>query len=550
MKNFHRTLAYLLSTCVLAAGVLAVSCATPEPSRPPSWLDQGRTWTPSKRYEFYTLDQGSRLMPFSWMRALKRWDGRPFMEDKLLRYGFLLDTPSSPLPLGFTVAGPRGGSIGMTCAACHTREIRVAGTTYRIDGGPALIDFQKFLYDLDAAVQKVATSAHAFDPFARDVLGSSHSPDQKAVLKSDVAKWQYRFHTLMNRARPDSPWGVGRVDAVGMIFNRLTGLDLGPPPTFVIEENIKQANAPVRYPFLWNAEQQEQTQWTGFASNRYHSSRLGRNLGQVFGVFAEFQPEPRPLSFFNVDYLKGNSANFEGLEKLEYLMSHIGPPRWPWPVDNALRDKGEILFNDNCGNCHGRPNHRLWETKIVDVGTDQAAARLLGRRASTGALRGAILPFTFSGPLSSNETALTILTTAVKGSIIQHYLTLKRVAGADQVRKLARELTEMFQQRIKGYEARVLEGVWAAAPYLHNGSVQTLAELLKPSAERARSFKVGPNYDLVNVGLSTRQGSPATTMTTTDCGDIISGNSRCGHEYGVHLSDEEKRALLEYLKTL
>jgi hypothetical protein len=100
------------------------------------------------------------------------------------------------------------------------------------------------------------------------------------------------------------------------------------------------------------------------------------------------------------------------------------------------------------------------------------------------------------------------------------------------------------------YEARVMQGIWAAAPYLHNGSVPSLVELLKPAAERVKQFKVGNAYDPVNVGLATDQPSSNYTLVTTDCSDLNSGNSRCGHEYGIKLSDQEKKALLEYLKTL
>jgi hypothetical protein len=100
------------------------------------------------------------------------------------------------------------------------------------------------------------------------------------------------------------------------------------------------------------------------------------------------------------------------------------------------------------------------------------------------------------------------------------------------------------------YEARVMHGIWAAAPYLHNGSVPTLAELLKPPTERIKQFKIGNAYDNVNVGLAVEQTQFNTTMTTTDCGDLNSGNSRCGHEFGTKLPETEKKALLEYLKTL
>jgi hypothetical protein len=100
------------------------------------------------------------------------------------------------------------------------------------------------------------------------------------------------------------------------------------------------------------------------------------------------------------------------------------------------------------------------------------------------------------------------------------------------------------------YEARVMQGIWAAAPYLHNGSVPTLAELLKPADQRVTAFKVGPAYDTVNVGLAAEQTQFNYTLTTTDCSNLNSGNSRCGHEFGTQLSPDEKKALLEYLKTL
>ena len=99
------------------------------------------------------------------------------------------------------------------------------------------------------------------------------------------------------------------------------------------------------------------------------------------------------------------------------------------------------------------------------------------------------------------------------------------------------------------YESRVMFGIWAAAPYLHNGSVPTLADLLKPVDQRPVTFAVGPNYDAVKLGLAAVQPG-SYTRTTTGCDDRNSGNSRCGHTFGVNLPDEDKRALLEYLKTL
>jgi hypothetical protein len=81
--------------------------------------------------------------------------------------------------------------------------------------------------------------------------------------------------------------------------------------------------------------------------------------------------------------------------------------------------------------------------------------------------------------------------------------------------------------------------------------VPTLAELLKPPAERVTSFQVGPNYDIVNVGLAaTQPGGSATVFTATDGSgtNLGSGNSNAGHDFGTALSASDKEALIEYLK--
>ena len=146
-----------------AAGLLFVTLlavALPARAQPITYLPQGDQWTPAARDAFYSTDQGSRLIPYGWARALRQPDGTPFLADSLARYGYLPNpgSTSPDLPVGFTVApdplAPNGGSpsLGMNCAACHTRQITQGGRTLRIDGGPALSDFQSFLSDLDKAV--------------------------------------------------------------------------------------------------------------------------------------------------------------------------------------------------------------------------------------------------------------------------------------------------------------------------------------------------------------------------------------------------------------
>jgi hypothetical protein len=112
------------------------------------------------------------------MQALKQPNGEAFLADSLGRYGYLPNNDTPGMPVGFTVAGPSGGEIiGMTCSACHTRQITVDNMAYRVDGGPAIVDFQSFLADLDTAVNTVLTNEAAFSKFAQGVLG--HPPRRR-----------------------------------------------------------------------------------------------------------------------------------------------------------------------------------------------------------------------------------------------------------------------------------------------------------------------------------------------------------------------------------
>jgi mono/diheme cytochrome c family protein len=580
----------------------------------PVYADQGPNWNATTRADFYSRDQGSRMIPLTWLQNLKQANGQPFLADDLARYGYLPNPANSNgLPVGFTSSGASGLEIaGMTCAACHTRQLVANGATYRIDGGPALVDFQGFLQDLDTAMGQVIASDAAFASFATAVLGPpAPDPVDVATLRTQVDAWYPRFHTLVTRALPTPAWGPGRLDAVGMIFNRLTGLDIGPPPSYMIPDNIQMADAPVRYPFIWNAPVQDKTQWTGFADNGSDVLALARNLGEVFGVFGDFAPKRDDLQV--VHFLNNNSANFDGLGKLEQLVRKIGPPQWPWPeqIDPVLKAQGEAIFAKpqaagGCADCHGItpgkvrfPSIQTWATPIDNVGTDTHAHDVLAWSGKqTGVLQGTFIPFV-TPPLKDTDLAFNILATSVIGSIVENMVqggaspsgAALVATGVDtQIQNAPplifnrlplqlRDLQSAFhppatpaqpfpELRIQGlaipnliapasplppkgaYEAKVLQGIWATAPYLHNGSVPTLAELLKPPAARVTQFKVGNAYDTVNVGLAVEQTQFNATITTTDCDHLNSGNSNCGHPYGTQLSDPDKRALLEYLKTL
>jgi len=545
-------------TSIAALVVIGVICPTVDAAS--IKLDQGRDWTELRRRQYYSVDQGSRLIRFSWIKALRQENGEPFLANSLSRYGYLPNSASpEKLPIGFQVSSD--GWMGITCSACHTRQIEVNGTQYRVDGGPALADFQRFLTDLDQSVEKTLADPVKFKEAAIRVRGADVKPAEIARLKARVLDWYIPYHEQMTRSLPNPAWGPGRLDAVSMIFNRLSGLDIGPAPTYMIPENMVKADAPTRYPFLWNASRQDTTQWPGFAANGDDLLALLRNQGEVIGVFANFHPLAGQKG---VNYKTINSTDFKGLNKAEELIKKIGPPKWPWPVNQALANQGKPLYDKYCGaGCHEikRGAFRLlnpfgpsWATPIQNVGTDVREYNVLSREVSTGVLAGEEIPFLHK--LGARDTAFNVLEQAVYGSLMSSNSWLSGVnAGLSLVSKAASVLGiigEGFKPKLEvgAYEARVLQGIWAAAPYLHNGSVPTLAELLKPAQERLSEFKIGPAYDIVNIGMSVEQPSTDQTLITTDCSELDSGGSRCGHEFGTNLTSDEKKALLEYLKTL
>lgn len=580
-------IASALRASVLAAAFVAVSPVAMSYER----FDQQSTfssapWDEGAWNEFYSQSQGSRLIPYKWAVALKQANGKPFAEG-LTRYGYLPNPANDKgLPVGFTLT--TDGYLGPNCAACHTRQIDVGGKEYRIDGGPALADIGALWADIDDAMTKTLATPAAFTEFAKAALGAAHNAQEEAKLRAEVDIWHARHHAITSKGLPkDKPWGAGRIDAVGMILNRVTGLDIGPAPTHLILDNIRLANAPVRPPFIWNAPRQDHTQWPGFADNGDRILALARNVGQVYGVFGEFFPERDDTHLIGFNYTRANSVDFDGLIKLEHLVERIGPPKWPWPVDYALVEEGRKIYerpydDGGCADCHGiakgQPrllNPDTWCTPIQDVGTDALEYQYFAPdwKVDTGALEGASIPFV-SPPLKKSDAPVAVLATAARGAILQHFIPITLSKIDKKKAELTFSVIQPLVEELKGvykipgtpgagrwvcpkapeldgklkFEARVMQGIWAAAPYLHNASVPSLAELLKPPADRVADFKVGPAYDLATVGLAADQPKSTFTMKT-DC-NRGSGVSHCGHDYGTTLGDAEKKALLEYLKTL
>lgn len=107
----------------------------------------------------------------------------------------------------------------------------------------------------------------------------------------------------------------------------------------------------------------------------------------------------------------------------------------------------------------------------------------------------------------------------------------------------------LVEDTMIGYIAAHLDGIWLRAPYLHNGSVPTLHDLLEPVEHRSKVFYRGYDlYDSENVGFVSQGADAEEVGTKFDTSN--KGSSNQGHLFGTDLSVEDKNALIEYLKTL
>ena len=124
---------------------------------------------------------------------------------------------------------------------------------------------------------------------------------------------------------------------------------------------------------------------------------------------------------------------------------------------------------------------------------------------------------------------------------------------ADCIAAAGSPATSPDDRRSLAYKGRPLNGIWATAPYLHNGSVRTLYDLLLPPAQRPPRFWVGNReFDVDKVGFVNEESDIGSWFSTKnpDGSDII-GSSNLGHDYGnARLGKAERQALVAYMKTL
>lgn len=506
--------------------------------------------SPAERDAFYHLPEGGELLPLDMLYAVESVQTfKPFMEN-LERFRLIPD-PNDPdgLPVGVSAAMINGKRaeprmVFFNCAACHTAEITYGDKKLRVDGAAAhfnmagfveellnsfnatLVDPKKLAGFLERLAKRNAQAVEKaypdlkFDPKKsfQDHVKQLKIPQAKiekklADIKLRADSAAEAVQLLQNKIKfledlrglrvPTIP-GFGRIDAfVGardLLFGEKYAIDL---------------NSPVSYPPIYGLSK---LTWYHYDNNT--TSIVQRNLGQALGVGAV------------ADMNTGESTlQVRHSLRLEELASKIPVPKWPAEIFGAI-DSGRIvrggaIYQKECASCHDYGDDGLFPDRTVDldkIGTDPNRAnnftKPVGDKTFAEALHGAI-------------------------DLVQKKALEREQISAAEVAKIERSKIEW--RSTKKYASRPLGGIWASAPYLHNGSVPTLYDLLLPPDKRPKSFQTGSReFDPKKVGYvyDGTNGGSFQFDTTKD------GNHNTGHTYGTGLSEDERLDLLEYLKGL
>ena len=410
--------------------------------------------------------------------------------------GFIFE-PGKDLPIGVSKRFNLGiDRVFLNCSACHASTVRDApGMARRVVlGMPShrfdIRAFETFFFNCASGP---SFRSEFIVPQIEAMAGGLSPLDRYVVYPTAIALMRERLLMLKDRfsfvfEQPE--WGPGRVDT----FNSAKVLFNFPMHALPAKELLGASD----FPSIWNQGprmlrddgERMELHWDG---NNTHTEE--RNKSAAFGTGTT--PPTIELG---------------AIARVEDWLLDLQPPPWPYGIDEALAARGRPLYQQYCAECHGVSGSDFsgalvgHVTPIAEIGTD----------------RSRLDSYTYD--LAVNQATL--------------------YAGYPHRFKHFR--------KTYGYANMPLDGLWLRAPYLHNGSVPTLRDLLEPVAARPITFYRGNDlYDSARVGFVSDQAEDG-EESFFEFDTRIAGNGNQGHEgpaYGTELPAADKDALVEYLKT-
>jgi mono/diheme cytochrome c family protein len=440
------------------------------------------------------------------------------------QFGFLVEE-GRDRQIGFSRRRVTIGRVGLNCAVCHVSTVRIgagmhpemvysgAGAAYLdapktrllVFGMPAnTVDQQAYFQFL---FNCAADPHFTVDNVMRSIAAlTSLGPVERFLYRQAIPA--VREQLLLRRGQLDflnrTPrFGPGRVDTFNPYKTTIFGLPY--------DSTIGTAD----FPSIWNQRPRVgmHLHWDGD-----NQSVFERNISASIGAGAT----PRSLDMdrmLRVAFWIGSPnprAKLSPQDQAREVSAarsrpvpqagELPVPKFPSPTDAKLAASGRDLYRAECAHCHD------WQGQYV----------------------GQVVPITKIGTDPHRLDSFTA-----------EFTKLQNTLGTGMWWRF-----HNFR-KTDGYANMPLDGIWARAPYLHNGSVPTLKDLLAAPQDRPKRFYRGDDlYDPVNVGFRSDRRISADGRVLFDFVVATPGNDNGGHTYGVGLSDAEKKALLEYLKTL
>ena len=393
--------------------------------------------------------------------------------------------PGKELPIGFTKRRIGFDRVANNCAVCHTASYRTEH-----DSNPVLVPTgPNHTLDLEAFFRFLVDCAK--DPrFHADTL----MPEIDLAADLDwIDRLAYRYLIIpITRKRliereQQFAW-IYRHDFPEWGRGRDDAMNL--TKYFMIRWPMDDSFGPTDMPSVWNLKKyrHELGHRMNFAGDSHDAYSV--IIDSALGLMGA---EPKDTDDFlgHIDWLH------------EYLSGKPAPP-YPFAIDRARAEDGAQLFAERCASCHASTRTGTI-IPLAEIGTDRERMDTWNEEAAAEANR--------------------------------------------VVEEMDIERRGLVEAPLTGYVAQFLDGIWLRAPYLHNGSVPTLYDLLLPPDTRPKRFYRGYNvYDPVKVGYVTAGAEAEHAGTLHDTGERA--NAAQGHDFGSDLTDDQRWALVEYLKTL
>lgn len=494
--RFRRASVVGAGIAMLAALAGSVACEAAHDAAPavvnPTWQDemQSRRAQIEKviadnRPSFDAFDSGSlgdatlEMIPFVVFRVLQELEPAAFGDSALTSDGFFprSDSPSGLNGIVWTKPTSPDKTFELrymtrTCSSCHTGRVRLADGTMRLVHGGANteINLHRFIGGLTATLKtNLSTSADtpAYQAFRKRILDA---------LASKPADWYWGASAktvLPAEAAKEVATVTANIDAVLARMRTMNDQRLGGLALLQSRSYAHASNPP---------------SLTDGAPGLVETSGLGStSLVRFVGVDkadAVLPPGPSKADIPAVWLIDpGGYANWDGTirgfaRSLTSSMAVVGDPAkidipanaliqsflgklpsepYPFTIDSAARTRGEATYRTNCAGCHATAAGRSRNDLVFDVGTDPLRADAI-RPMAVGLMSKVVQS---SCPAAQPECAFD-----AQGPVVD-------------------------PSARRGYVAGPLHGVWAVAPYLHNGSVPTLRQLLIPSLRTTAPFLRG-----------------------------------------------------------